>query len=31
MSELKTLLKSWDKVKELDIYKQDEIGANLMI
>ena len=31
MSELNVLLESWNKVKELDIYKQDIIGVNMMI
>jgi len=31
MSELSVLLESWNKVKELDIYKQDIIGVNMMI
>jgi hypothetical protein len=31
MSELNVLLESWNKVKELDIYKQDIIGVNMML
>ncbi len=31
MNKLDVLLESWNKVKDLDMYKQDIIGTNMMI
>lgn len=31
MNQLNVLLESWNKVRDLDIYKQDVIGKSMMI
>lgn len=31
MNKLDVLLESWNKVKDLDMYKKDIIGTNMMI
>jgi hypothetical protein len=31
MNKLDVLLESWNKIKDLDMYKQDIIGTNMMI